>query len=314
MDSKEINCYAPVIIPTLCRYEHFKRCVESLSQCTHAEKTELYIGLDYPLNDSHWEGYRKIKNYIPSINGFLKVVLVERDKNYGARKNSMSLYEMVIESHESVIFTEDDNYFSPNFLDYINKGLTKYKDNNNVISISGYNFPIDMAGYPYNVYFSYQYSAWGTGWWAEKNRRLYATDERQQVLSILNSPIKLWKIWKKEPRLVRALINCVKKDIYGDTLYATRSILDGWVSVFPTVSKVRNYGQDGSGNSGTYLKNDNYRVQELDADSLFVYDDIEIKDANLRSLRRYVDIGLIGRLSTLKRYIQWRVGNKKKVK
>lgn len=43
-----VDNFAPVIIPTLCRYEHFKECLESLSRCTWAEKTEVYIGLDYP--------------------------------------------------------------------------------------------------------------------------------------------------------------------------------------------------------------------------------------------------------------------------
>ena len=38
--------YYPVCIPTLNRYEHLKACVESLQRCTHADKTELIIGLD----------------------------------------------------------------------------------------------------------------------------------------------------------------------------------------------------------------------------------------------------------------------------
>lgn len=44
----KITHYAPVIIPTLNRYVHLKRCVDSLAKCTHAPDTELIIGLDYP--------------------------------------------------------------------------------------------------------------------------------------------------------------------------------------------------------------------------------------------------------------------------
>ena len=43
-----VNNLAPVIIPTLCRYDHFKRLMESLNKCTWADKTDVYIGLDYP--------------------------------------------------------------------------------------------------------------------------------------------------------------------------------------------------------------------------------------------------------------------------
>ena len=40
--------FYPVVIPTLNRFDHFRNCVESLVRCTHADKTELIIGLDFP--------------------------------------------------------------------------------------------------------------------------------------------------------------------------------------------------------------------------------------------------------------------------
>lgn len=51
--------YAPIYIPTLCRYEHFKQCIESLAQCEGASETEVYVALDYPAKESHLEGYEK---------------------------------------------------------------------------------------------------------------------------------------------------------------------------------------------------------------------------------------------------------------
>ena len=51
------NKYAPVMIPTLCRYEHLKRCIESLQMNSWAKYTDLYIGLDYPAKESHIDGY-----------------------------------------------------------------------------------------------------------------------------------------------------------------------------------------------------------------------------------------------------------------
>lgn len=56
--------YAPIYIPTLCRYEHFKQCIESLAQCDGASETEVYVALDYPAKESHLEGYEKIKTYL----------------------------------------------------------------------------------------------------------------------------------------------------------------------------------------------------------------------------------------------------------
>ena len=60
----EVKNYSPVIIPTLNRYEHFKRCLESLEQCTGATYTDVYIGLDYPPADKYIDGWRKIDEYL----------------------------------------------------------------------------------------------------------------------------------------------------------------------------------------------------------------------------------------------------------
>lgn len=60
----EIKNYAPVIIPTLCRDVHFKRCLESLEKCTAAEYTDVYVGLDYPAIEKHVEGWKKIDGYL----------------------------------------------------------------------------------------------------------------------------------------------------------------------------------------------------------------------------------------------------------
>ena len=46
----------PILIPTLDRYEHFKKCIESLAKNTHANKTELVIGLDYPPSEKYMDG------------------------------------------------------------------------------------------------------------------------------------------------------------------------------------------------------------------------------------------------------------------
>ena len=50
----------PICIPTCNRYEHLKRCVESLSKCTLASETDLIISVDYPPSDKYVDGNEKI--------------------------------------------------------------------------------------------------------------------------------------------------------------------------------------------------------------------------------------------------------------
>src|SRR5574344_2091111 len=99
--------YYPVLIPTLCRYDHFYRCVESLSKNTYADKTELVIGLDYPPSDKYREGYEKIKAYIPTIKGFRKVTVFEHDHNLGANDNFFFLRDYCLWKYDAYIITED---------------------------------------------------------------------------------------------------------------------------------------------------------------------------------------------------------------
>ena len=93
----EIKPYAPFIIPTLNRYDHFRQCLESLEKCTGADKTDVYIGLDFPLSDKYVEGWKKIDNYISGkekSNGFKHLIVFRRQKNCGlvGSKGNLGFY------------------------------------------------------------------------------------------------------------------------------------------------------------------------------------------------------------------------------
>ena len=240
---------APVIIPTLNRYDHLKRCIESLERCTGVEYTKLYVGLDYPPSAKYEEGWKKVHQYLQykcKNNKFNEIVILERDTNLGAVKNIEELETYISQKYVRFIFTEDDNEFSPNFLDFINQGLERYKDDQNVYAICGYNYPIDMSGYNKNYYFSHEYSAWGFGCWSEKfitvNRFLsqdnyLASFCRQQPISAFT---------RNNCRLL-PFVRYINKGFLGDVCITTFLQSNNYFCVFPKVSMVRNWGHDGSG-------------------------------------------------------------------
>jgi hypothetical protein len=279
--------FAPVFIPTLCRYKHFKRCVESLAKCTYAENTDLIIALDYPLKDSHWDGYKKIKEYIKHIHGFKSVKIIKRDENFGAFKNVHSAREWIYERYDMLIGSEDDNEFSPNFLDYMNACLSKYINHEDVIAITGYNRMIDMSTYNHNVYTAISFSAWGVG--NSKSNELFLhkkVKNKEYALSILKSWKKTYKIYKIAPQLLRGLLSIVKTGhVTGDTLVVSYMILNQKYCIWPTVSKVRNHGFDGGGEHFGSNLNHPMLTQAIDKDTSFEPDDIEIKSNDLISLR-----------------------------
>lgn len=281
--------YYPVLIPTLCRIDHFKRCVESLSACTHADKTVLYIALDYPLTDSHWEGYKKIKSYINQIQGFKEVVVIKREKNYGPERNIQNAVKVIFEKYEAYILSEDDNEFSPNFLDYMNKCLMLYKDEIRVYAICGYNFPVDFSSYNKNIYFNHLYSAWGVGRWRDKQFQY----DISTVKSILGSLHQVIRIYYYDPKYLLSLLRMAKENkLYGDILVCAYSIANKRLNVFPTVSKVRNLGHDGTGQHSTEAGRNIYENQIVDDERLIDIDKIEVKRLRYQKMDKYLDISL----------------------
>lgn len=238
-------CY-PVIIPTLNRYEHFRRCVESLARNTHADETELVIGLDYPPSPKYEEGYRKIKEYLPTITGFKKVTVFERESNYGAVRNNKELTDYVFSRYDAIISTEDDNEFAPCFLDYMNKMLEHYHDDQRVRYVGGFLHTTFYGMSTTGLLFTKEYNAWGSGNWRHKTMTY---EERDLAIQrILHSTALSWKCFATYPAIFRMLLNMVsKKAVWGDVIKTNLNIVNNEYQVRPAVSLCRNWGNDGSG-------------------------------------------------------------------
>lgn len=264
--------FAPILIPTLNRYEHLKRCIESLSANTFANETELIIGLDYPPSEKYEEGYNHVKEYLPSISGFNKITILTTDVNL----NTVGNYERLVdyarnEGYESYIFSEDDNEFSPNFLSYCNWALDYFKKDNGVLYICGYNL-IDIPDLKNNIYkYNHGFCAWGCATWmdrVQRERNMYNLNNIKRIvdsypISVLFNPRKV--------RLASSLLWMIKKQyILGDTVIQAIPDDEKWC-VFPKFSQVRNWGHDGSGlHGGSQESYDRLVNQPIDMSEVFV--------------------------------------------
>ena len=256
----EIKTYAPVIIPTLNRYDHFRQCIESLENCTGADKTVVYIGLDYPPAEKYVEGWKKIDDYLKDkecSNKFKQFVVFRREHNCGIgneNSNSNLLKKYVSKKYDRYIFSEDDNVFSPNFLEFINKGLEKYYTDKNVFAINGYchcyNFKFnDNSHFLHNV----DFSAWGYGIWVDRYNqcvREIRDGYLRSSLSIKNI-LKLQKVgWN---RLLDFIVSALQPDLnkfrITDCVLTVYMNLKDFNVIMPRISKVRNIGWDMQGHS-----------------------------------------------------------------
>ncbi len=258
---------APVLIITLNRDKHFRKCVKSLSECLDANATDLYIALDYPLIESHWEGYNQIKSFIDTITGFKSVTVIKREVNFGIQKNYIEGLNFVFEKHDRLIFSEDDNLFSVDFLNFMNKCLDKFESRDDIFSVNGYNYPINIPiEYSENVYLWIGNSAWGQGFWRKKFKEIEWSNElfQSEIKFFLKDYTNVLKFNRIANTYIPALIHMQNiNKVHGDIYICLYQFLNNMTSVFPVESRVRNIGNDGSGENCSALEDDIYSTQSI---------------------------------------------------
>ena len=170
--------FAPVVIPTLNRFEHFKNCLESLEQCNNADKTDVFVALDFPPSDKYVTGWKSIDSFLKEkekSHGFNKLVVYRRETNFffSGRKNAGSVVQDISRFYDRYIVSEDDNIFSPGFLDFLNGALERYKTDKSVLAVCGYSLYVNndlINTDDYNCFRNKSYfSAWGYGTWFDRS-------------------------------------------------------------------------------------------------------------------------------------------------
>ncbi|MBW7832194.1 MAG: hypothetical protein H3C29_03175 [Simplicispira suum] len=280
-----MNNYSPILVMTLCRSEHFKKCISSLSNCRDAKKSDLYIALDHPFSESHWTGYNIILGYIKNIEGFRSVNLIKRDVNFGALKNFKDAVDQIFQKYDRCIISEDDNYFSKNFLEYINNGMDKYFDRKDIFSINGYSYRIKIPeNYNNNLYLWKGFSAWGFGIWKDRWDMIEGDLDSnrcfENVSDYLSDYKNIFDLNKVASHYFPSLLRMLQvKEVIGDAYFSMYMIKNNMYCIFPVISKVRNFGHDGSGVHSNAQAKDLYESQEIDYNDTFKFND-EIDEAN----------------------------------
>jgi hypothetical protein len=257
--------YSPVLITVYDRYDHLVKCVNSLKDCTGASNTTLYVALDYPVKKEGEVIYNKILDFVEGISGFQKVICFNRVQNYGAVKNIFVAIEDVFSKHQTVIISEDDNIFSKNFLEYINKGLNLFENDSSIFSISGYNYPLNNESFD-NVDSYYKwtgFSAWGCGLWKEKYEKVDVSIN--YVNEFLHKKGNINLLYKYADHYFPGAVDMLyHRNIAGDTIFSIYQAENNMHSIFPGLSKVRNLGHDGSGVHNSHTNYELFANQIID--------------------------------------------------
>ena len=295
---------APVVIPTLNRYEHLRNCIESLAANKYAADTDLYISVDYPPASKYEEGYKKVLEYVGgTIEGFRNVYVFIQKENLGPSENGRFLYDKVWENTDRLIYTEDDNIFSPNYLEYMNGMLDKYEDDREIFAINGYLWPVELTKKD-GVFKTGFFSAWGCGLWKDRLEE-FAKFRREDIANYLKDKnnrraMKEWSYHVYKNALYIASdkyylpvyrTNSEEKELRdSDFIIAVYLFITGKKTIIPYLSKVRNMGHDGTGENCNTIGGDAFDYQLIDDRDSYEISDAEIldkKDADI--LKKFFD-------------------------
>ncbi len=276
--------YAPVIICTLNRYEHFKRCIESLENNPWAKYTEIFISVDYPPEEKYVEGHDKIVDYLNSRKfKFKEVHLYVQEENLGTLPNYLFLQETVFEQYDRLISLEDDIEVSPNYLEFMDKSLEYGKSDEKVFCVCGFSDLIKKPATMNGTAFKLCCYQWGVGIYKEKWLQMEESLTREWINSIVLDKRRMFKLFCESPQtfyffLVGYIINKDKVFFMDeervnpiDITILIYMIMNNMYSILPTKSKVRNWGYDGTGQNCGLNENMLPQKQELDMEQEFEF-------------------------------------------
>lgn len=155
---------APIVLFAYNRVFHLKKTIDALKKNLFADKSDLIIFSDGPRTKMDVAKVEEVRNYLNTIKGFRSVTIYQRERNYGLANNIIQGVTEVINQYGKAIVLEDDIITSPYFLKYMNEALDFYENQEKVMHISGYIFPIDSNGLP-DTFFIKPSTCWGWATW-----------------------------------------------------------------------------------------------------------------------------------------------------
>lgn len=148
------------------RNEHTAKVLEALSQ-NDALPEKLYLFQDGIKESTDYIGWNKVSGLIQNINWCKTEVCISK-RNKGLADSVIDGVNYVLQECDAVIVLEDDCVPHPKFMSYMVSALNKYVENENIYSIGGYAWPVEVEKNGTDAYFTGRISSWGWGTW--KNR------------------------------------------------------------------------------------------------------------------------------------------------
>ncbi len=240
---------APIVLFVYNRPNHAKQTINALQQNNLAALSDLIIYSDAAQNELSSAKVLETRAYIKTISGFNSIKIIEREQNVGLAANVIEGVTDVVNNYGTAIILEDDLVVSPFFLQYMNDALIIYKNDEKVISIHGYVYPVKEK-LP-QTFFLRGADCWGWATW-KRGWDLFETDGKKLLAQIKSENLEGQFNFNHSFNYVKMLKDQIagKNSSWAVRWYASAFLKDK-LTLYPGKSLVQNIGADGD---GTHVK------------------------------------------------------------
>ena len=236
---------APIVLFVYNRLWHTQQTVEALQNNVLAKQSDLYIFSDEANTEKIQNSVNEVRQYIDKIDGFKSVTIIKRKINFGLADSIIDGVTTIVNQYGRIIVLEDDMVVSPYFLEYMNEALEQFVDDDRVISVHGYVYPVDFE-LPEAFFIRgadcWGWATWRRGWEIFNPNGKYLLDEltRRGLLRSFdfNGASPHSKMLKEQIK--------GGNDSWAVRWYAS-AFLANKLTLYPGRSLLKNIGNDGSG-------------------------------------------------------------------
>lgn len=288
---------SPVALFAFNRPDHTETTLAALRNNDRATDTDVTIFCDGPRSQDDHESVAAVREIARAAGGFKDVTVVERQQNLGLARSVITGVTEILKKSDKIIVVEDDLVTSPFFLAYMNEGLVRYADMEQVISICGYTHPTEKT-LP-ETFFLPGAHCWGWATW----RRGWALFEHDpyKCLSDLQQRDLFFEFDVNGAAPYTRFMQRAAAG-HGDSWalrWMASAIINGKLSLYPGKSLVQNIGNEGSGTNARRQRAFETRIAErrprIEID-VPVVDSLAFAEFRLFLVRGYWQSGLWNRL------------------
>lgn len=256
------NNLAPIVLFVYNRPVHTKQTIEALQKNELAKDSELFVYSDAPKNENAVNAVNEVRKYIQDINGFRKVTIITREKNWGLANSIIDGVTKIVNEYGKIIVLEDDLITSPYFLKFMNESLEFYKNKENVYSITGYSFTDDVNDLD-STYFLSLTSSWSWATWQDKWKTFERNKEKLEQFIRDKSNHKRFNFDDSYDFIGIAKENLINKNNSWAIYWHFNVFRKNGLTLYPKKSLVANIGFDGSGTNCGVSNNDNLDINSF---------------------------------------------------